>query len=230
MSKILVVPDVHGRDFWKEPCQKWQGSIVFLGDYHDPYPGQVSKKQSLANLEELVEFYKEYNQDNRIVCLLGNHDANYLIRWGFANRGDSGNYNQVRDLILELEPKLIYQVDDILFSHSGVLPEWLNYNNLKLEDLHTSSFDNPALEDVSPYRGGYGCEVGSVLWGDVREYHMSEHIPNIYQIFGHTQLEKDPIIKEDYAELDARKCYVVDTETKTIQEYVEVCGSSSDVC
>ena len=37
MTKILVIPDVHGRTFWKEPCNNWEGKIIFLGDYHDPY-------------------------------------------------------------------------------------------------------------------------------------------------------------------------------------------------
>ena len=37
-NRILVIPDVHGRSFWKKaveetPCEK----IVFLGDYMDPY-------------------------------------------------------------------------------------------------------------------------------------------------------------------------------------------------
>lgn len=53
MNKVLVIPDVHGRDFWQEPCTKWDGQIIFLGDYHDPYPWQVSTKESLANLKIL---------------------------------------------------------------------------------------------------------------------------------------------------------------------------------
>lgn len=38
-------------------------------------------------------------------------------------------------------------------------------------------------------------------------------------IFGHSQQESDPIIKEDYAYLDCRKCFIVDTETKEIKEW-----------
>lgn len=76
MSEILVVPDVHGRTFWKEPCQQWQGLIVFLGDYHDPYPYEVSQHKSHKNLQELVEFYEE--NMSRTVCLLGNHK--YFVR------------------------------------------------------------------------------------------------------------------------------------------------------
>lgn len=191
MSKILVVPDVHGRDFWKGPCQEWQGSIVFLGDYHDPYPYQVSQHRSRKNLEELVEFYEE-------------------------------NSNKIKNLIERLDPKLIYQIGDVLFSHAGVLPEWLDANNITLEDLKTMNFSHLALWDISPLRGGYGCEVGGCLWGDVREYASHPHLEGIYQVFGHTQLEKDPIIEEDYADLDNRECYIIDTETHEIQQYAKV--------
>lgn len=217
MSKILIVPDVHGRDFWIDPCQKWEGSIVFLGDYHDPYPFQVSVKKSRVNLKNLVNFYED--NINRITCLIGNHDGNYIIEHEFADREDRIEYNKIRILLERLNLKLVHQVDDVLFSHSGVLPLWLDFNNLKLEDLETLEFNSPALYDISPLRGGYGCEVGGCLWGDVREYIFYPHLEDIYQVFGHTQLEEDPIIKSDFACLDCRKCFIIDTETHEIKEY-----------
>lgn len=221
MSKILCVPDVHGRDFWIEPCQNWQGSIVFLGDYHDPYPSQVSKVDSYKNLKQLVEFYEE--NSSRITCLLGNHDANYLIGHGFADREDVYRYDKVKMLLERLNLKLYYQEDDVLFSHSGILPQWLDFNDLILSDLDNMELNNPALRDISPYRGGYGCEVGGILWGDVREYDSNEHLPNYYQVFGHTQLVKDPIIKNDYACLDTRCCYIINTKTHGIQNWPRNC-------
>lgn len=50
MTKILIIPDLHGRSFWKEPCNNWKDKIIFLGDYHDPY-GEPDKAISLANLK-----------------------------------------------------------------------------------------------------------------------------------------------------------------------------------
>ena len=41
---------------WKEPCREWEGKVIFLGDYHDPYPQQVSKNNSLENLKVLINF------------------------------------------------------------------------------------------------------------------------------------------------------------------------------
>ena len=40
---VLVIPDVHGRKFWKEAINKFSKdiypdlNIIFLGDYVDPY-------------------------------------------------------------------------------------------------------------------------------------------------------------------------------------------------
>lgn len=77
MTKILVIPDIHGRDFWKEPCYNWDGRIVFLGDYHDPYGEYVveepDKAESLINLKELVAFVENRRHTSSVICLLGNH-------------------------------------------------------------------------------------------------------------------------------------------------------------
>ena len=77
MSKILILGDIHGRSFWKEPCNNWEGKIVFLGDYHDPYGEYVgeepNKDESLVNLGELVEFVENKRHTSDVICLLGNH-------------------------------------------------------------------------------------------------------------------------------------------------------------
>lgn len=38
-NKLLILPDIHGRVFWKEPCQNIEDydKVIFLGDYLDPY-------------------------------------------------------------------------------------------------------------------------------------------------------------------------------------------------
>ena len=223
--KILVVPDIHGRDFWIEPCYNWQGSIIFLGDYHDPYPFQVSKEKSLENLKQLVEFVT--NNKDRCTCLMGNHD-NYGFSRSIPNqcRHDNYNHSKVHDLLSKLNLQLIKIVDpNIIFSHSGILPNWLKEHAIpNWYDVEFLDIDNEALSDVSSYRGGRfpnyrEHQVGSCLFGDVREYDEEPHIPGYFQIFGHTQLEKDPIIKEDYACLDCRKCFIIDTQTHKIIPY-----------
>ena len=37
-EKILIIPDVHGRSFWKKAVETGDyEKVVFLGDYADPY-------------------------------------------------------------------------------------------------------------------------------------------------------------------------------------------------
>ena len=105
---------------------------------------------------------------------------------------------------------------DRCFSHSGVLPSWLELYNLTLEDLETLPLDHLSLLEISSYRGGFA--MGSCIWGDVREYMNSKKIPNLYQIFGHTQLEKE-IITPNFACLDCRKAFTLDTKIGDITEY-----------
>ncbi|MDE5880282.1 MAG: hypothetical protein K2H60_01000 [Muribaculaceae bacterium] len=38
---IIVIPDLHGRTFWKEAVEKYpDADTIFLGDYLDPYPNE----------------------------------------------------------------------------------------------------------------------------------------------------------------------------------------------
>lgn len=212
--KLLIIPDIHGRDFWIEPCSHVDefDKIIFLGDYHDPYPWEVSKDTSRHRLrDKLVPFVIEHQ--DKVVCLFGNHDGNYLVG-DMADRFDMFHANEIKNCLLKMNIKLIHKEDKYLFSHSGVLPKWLESNELTLEDLETLPLNHSSLINVSPYRGGWS-EAGSCVWGDVREYAIREHIPDIYQIFGHTQLSEDPIIEKDWADLDCRKAFVLENDIIT---------------
>ena len=82
MTKILIIPDLHGRGFWKEPCNNWTGKIVFLGDYHDPYGEYVDeepdKAESLINLKELAVFIEEKRK------FIAQHiNCNIIVVWKF---------------------------------------------------------------------------------------------------------------------------------------------------
>ena len=81
MSKILIIPDTHGRQFWRDPCTNHKDEfekIVFVGDYISPYPAErISNKQAIEVLKEIVNFKKE-NED-KVVLLLGNHRVNFAF-------------------------------------------------------------------------------------------------------------------------------------------------------
>ena len=79
MSKVLVLPDVHGREFWKKPCENIDDfdKVVFLGDYLDPYDFDgITVKMAIENFKQIIDFAKK-NTD-KVVLLLGNHDMPYF--------------------------------------------------------------------------------------------------------------------------------------------------------
>ena len=210
MSEILVVPDIHGRDFWIEPCNNWKGPIVFLGDYHDPYP-EIKKSKSYKNLIKLVEFSK--TRDN-LTFLIGNHEIPYFYPYPIS-RFDIFRAVLIKNLLSQLPLKFCHKVDNCLFSHSGILPEWLERNNLTLERINNLKMNSPEINQTSPYR--YGCtKVGSCVWGDLLEYMDKPHLPDYFQVFGHTWCKK-PIIQKDFAMLDCGKTFIINTETCQIE-------------
>jgi hypothetical protein len=215
--KILIVPDVHGRDFWIEPCSHIDefDKVIFLGDYHDPYPFQVSAEKSRHMLRDIVAFVE--NNKDKVICLLGNHDANYIY-YPTSNRFDKFHQKEIRNLLNKLDLQLAYKEDNYIFSHSGILPGWLKFNNLTLEDVLNNNVRESALMQISPNRGG-DDNYGSCIWGDASEYRFSKKLPDYYQIFGHSQLQSNPIITDKFACLDIRKCFLLDTDNKIIFEY-----------
>lgn len=217
--KLLIIPDVHGRDFWVEPCKQIDkfDKVIFLGDYHDPYTFQVSQDKSRYRLhDQLVPFVTEHK--DKVVCLMGNHDGNYVIG-EMADRMDMFHREEIRNLLKQMDLKLAYMADGYLFTHSGVLPAWLAYNKLTLEDVLNGNVPVEALIQVSRKRGGTD-PCGSCIWGDVREYDMNQKLEHIYQIFGHTQMTS-PIIAPLWACLDCREAFVLDTMSKELKCYGE---------
>jgi hypothetical protein len=224
MSKILIVPDVHGRTFWHRATELVDkvDQIVFLGDYLDPYPHEgISFDEAFEEFNEILEFKKEY--PDLVTLLVGNHDMHYIIN-EFMNcsRRNIEMQGQLHDLYnsnLELF-KLIHTEDDWMFSHAGVYKNWMEKYEFTLDDLNLQNFLNsqwPALEDLSWYRGGNNS-VGSCIWADIRESVNYGLIPNYKQVVGHTQLNEKPYISDKISCLDVRRCFILDTETNEINE------------
>jgi len=234
MNKVLIIPDLHGRDFWKEPCKNWKDTIIFLGDYHDPYgeqiKGEPNKHDSLVNLRELSEFVKQRELEHpySTICLLGNHDCSYYTG-NLKCRYDRTNEIEVKELINSLHPQVTYELWDrtveptnkFLFSHAGVTLNWLIGHDLTMNSLLNINIkDWVILEEVPWSRGGH-FKYGSCIWNSLEDYQCEEHIPGYYQIFGHTWGGRTtPVIKKDYAMLDCAKAFILDTITKKVKEYL----------
>lgn len=214
--KMLIIPDVHGRDFWKIPCKENWDKIVFLGDYTDPYPGEAQQSEVLTNLIDIVEF-KRQNPDN-VILLWGNHDlpywcVPYRTQFDYWCRHDKLRHKDIEAFFNENLDKFqwAYQEGKFLFTHAG-----LNNGFSKLlgdrygevnADIINHFFNNeehqPLLAKVSFYRGGID-EFSSPVWADVHEHWgkvPNKYISDFFQIFGHTY-SKRQIITENWAMLD----------------------------
>ena len=223
MSKILIVPDVHGRAFWHRALELVDqvDQIVFLGDYLDPYSHEgISFDLALEEFNKILEFKKEY--PDLITLLVGNHDMHYIIKdFMDCSRRNTAMLDQLHKLYnsnLDLF-NLIHIEDDWLFSHAGVYKGWMDKYEFTLEDLNLKAFLGshwPALEDLSMYRGGYNF-VGSCIWADIRESVKNELFPGYKQVVGHTQLNDTPIITDSIMCVDVRRCFILDTITGKIE-------------
>ena len=132
MGKILILPDVHGRQFWKDACLNHKDEfekIIFLGDYVSPYPyEEISNKKAIDVFEEVLKFKKE-NPD-KVVLLMGNHDFSYINSSICECRTDFTNWNKLNGLFTDnmrmFDLAWETKVGDkrFFFSHSGVRKGW----------------------------------------------------------------------------------------------------------
>lgn len=78
MKEIIAIPDIHGRTFWKiVENDKSDSTIVFLGDYLDPYPHEkITFEDALVNFEEIIDsdWYKNCveNREGNVATQLNN--------------------------------------------------------------------------------------------------------------------------------------------------------------
>lgn len=133
MSKILVVGDVHGREFWHKVAEAEAydfDHFIFLGDYFDNFPPLTGDK-ILHNFFDIVEFKHKY--PNKVHLLIGNHDFHYMkfspSRYsGYDHEFAKDIQDVVHDCLEKdiLKPAVAF--GDLLFTHAGVGQEW--YKNV----------------------------------------------------------------------------------------------------
>lgn len=143
MEKVIIIPDVHGRTFWKEPVyeniNKEHVHIVFLGDYLDAYKDidGIEPEDAITNFEEIIDVAKSANN---ITLLIGNHDLHY---WPFfLDFGGVRRYNKYKNDISNMFMdnidlfKVAYDIrinDKLyLFTHAGITNQWWNWFTGKL--------------------------------------------------------------------------------------------------
>ena len=162
-KKILVVPDVHGRTFWKKPVKKYIDQvdrIVFLGDYLDPYldEGEEYTPESVFdNLMGIIQLKLDHKE--KVILLKGNHDQHYSSRLFYdlarGSRCDKINWDKYHEVFNQ--NKDLFQLAHLenvngtpyVFTHAGVTVYWLNKVNSKVWRLndHDISVANQEIID-----------------------------------------------------------------------------------
>lgn len=193
MTKILVIPDVHGRRFWKKPCKELVDKvdeIVFLGDYVDPYPydfdpykiverngssttGEyIDNDDVLPNLADIINF-ADLHKD-KVTLLLGNHDMHYISSVFYQLAGGT-RYNrslapQIKELFNE-DRDLFYfahlikwKGGYVLFTHAGVNKGWF--------EMHSNYGKIKHKDDMLVFKGDkfdpetLASDINSIKEGD----------------------------------------------------------------
>ena len=228
---VLVIPDVHGRRFWKDAVRRYPNTdTIFLGDYHDPYPSEsIPNDESLHNFIDILDYARNHNN---VQLLLGNHDMHYLCDFGVAYRYDYENAAIINSLLRKNLKKMSIattrKIADktVLFSHAPILTDWIKavgetknlsllvnrLNRLPLEIENSPWKCEDMLGHISHYRSGWES-FGSPIWADMREISQNLISTADYSVFAHTQL-KDAVITDKWANLDCRNAFVILSDMK----------------
>lgn len=165
-KQILIIPDVHGRTFWKKAINKFPKNefpnmeIIFLGDYLDPYTGyeDINKEQAYENFKEILEVAQN---DERITLLIGNHDWHYFVNLDTC-RIDRAHEREIERMFTENISRFrlhkVIELDDCkyLFSHAGITQKWLDdismmaaqeYNRWNPGEPGTINYVDPEIDE-----------------------------------------------------------------------------------
>jgi hypothetical protein len=152
--KVLVLPDVHGRKFWRKAVTNNIGQVdkvIFLGDYLDPYQNEIEEDsdsmecndfedcQGLLNmLNDIISLKK--NEPDKYILLTGNHTDSYIwSNFHAATRTDYKNWELYHKFFSQnLEYfNLVWIENDVIFSHAGISKGWANeflYHYMKYDE------------------------------------------------------------------------------------------------
>lgn len=214
MSKVLVIPDVHGSTHWKKNFTDHIDEVdrvVFLGDYYDSFEEGCKGEAAAKNLEDIIRTTELYK--NRVKLLLGNHDISYI----YQMNGDphvSGHQSlmthRYNDIIMSNLGRfdIAVKIDDWVFSHAGFTKTWYKYTKTGYDIIFARHddvkipkgpvrFSNWMLHTDKDVRmlnfsdycydpSGNSVESGP-CWCRPRSLFSDMYYPN--QVVGHTEVE-----------------------------------------
>lgn len=198
--KILVIPDLHGKDCWKNAVNNLEfDKVVFLGDYVDSW--SVEDVPTVENLADIIQ-YKKSNPDN-VTLILGNHDIQYMFFPEYRCSGFRASYAHQLSQIFRDNKQLFlnaYEVNNYLFTHAGISKKWYKKYEKRFKSFGEQfgfktisdiingigqTSEAWMLYEVGEDRGGLRGDNGGLNWADMNET-MEGIIPGFHQVVGHT--------------------------------------------
>ena len=200
--KVVLIGDIHGRSNWKRIVREHKDAdeFVFFGDYFDPYEYRPFHEQK-RNFESIFDF--ALDSDKKVVMLLGNHDLHYYCDVEKCSRFDMSNAGEIQKLLEDamLHMDVAYQFDNVLCTHAGLSPKWLDKwigkwdaSNVAdkvtaLHDMNTTPFgfyenDFSGFGD-DPSQGPMWIRPRSLIMANKED----NRLDSLVQVFGHSQLE-----------------------------------------
>jgi hypothetical protein len=240
-KQLLIIPDVHGRKFWKEALETGSyEKVIFLGDYADPYEDEgITEDAAIENFKDIIA-YKQQNP-RRVVLLLGNHDLHYYSDY-YCDIAVGSRYSPSAAITLQplfQDNKKLFQLawetnlghKHYLFSHAGITMSWFMRNLHQIQKPDATHLNrllktNEGLEtlaQVGAIRWG-PYPSGSIVWADSSELSVSNPLPDTYQIVGHTMQFDGPAITNKFACLDCLAAFSLNSkgEIKPVTEIPSV--------
>lgn len=188
-KKIIVLGDIHGRTIWKDIIAKEHpDQVIFLGDYVSTHEN-ISEEDQVENLEDILRYKDEHPET---ILLRGNHDMQHL---GYDWAGCSGYFPRVAMEMEKLKDEFlgktqwIHIMGNTIFSHAGVSTEWLDANDLKLDDIN-------ALEPSELF--GFNLSDPQDIYGTSPEQPptwirpltlVGVMVSGYHQVVGHTEMK-----------------------------------------
>ncbi len=230
-QRIIIIPDLHGREFWREVVGELPADarVVFLGDYLDPYENEwIYWTDAFKSLQDIIALKKAHAE--QVTLLWGNHDLHYQFPSLQGSRYNEYKADVIRTTFEEnldcFQMAVEYAVGGkrYLFSHAGVHPEWLKKHSSLFgpaDEITAETFNRlmftdefvEALSDVSALRGGWS-RVGSMIWADMDEFAGTQlNESEMYQVFGHTKCsDGQPKVYGNMICLDCQKAFLLSEE------------------
>lgn len=196
---IIIIPDLHGKDLWKQVDVQAFDKVVFLGDYVDA--PDIDSHQIADNLRSIIFLKTRY--PDKIVLLLGNHDMQYMYYPAFPCSGyDHKVGEQLKTLFQDNKSLFQYawQHRNHIFTHAGISRDWLKEKSPTLkhyvkqdltntlgEAINKAGEDDPHLVATPGVARGGRAKHGGVTWADISE--TRDNIPGgLHQYVGHNRV------------------------------------------